>query len=169
MSVSKSEIRVFIQKWRFIKIKFSCVLILKLRLETHLCEFYFLLVKHEKSFGIHEEFDENQRSMSRKQTCPSTCQSKWNNVRSVSKLRDHWSSVKFWLNIQKYVWLGIGISQNRHFSLYFMHPCQEIFDLWYYCSFICFHLLLVQISELYSSAFWLSNANFKLLMFSFCW
>ena len=90
-------------------------------METHLCEFYFLLVKHEKSFGIHEEFDENQRSMSRKQTCPSTCQSKWNNVRSVSKLRDHWSSVKFWLNIQKYVW--IGISQNRHFSLYFMHPC----------------------------------------------
>ena len=84
-------------------------------METHLFEFYFLLVKHEKSFGIHEEFDENQRSMSRKQTCPSTCQSKWNNVRSVSKLRDHWSSVKFWLNIQKYVWFGIGISQNRHF------------------------------------------------------
>ena len=42
-------------------------------METHLCEFYFLLVKHEKSFGIHEEFDENQRSMSRKQTCSSTC------------------------------------------------------------------------------------------------
>ena len=39
-------------------------------METHLCEFYFLLVKHEKSFGIHEEFDENQGSMSRKQTCP---------------------------------------------------------------------------------------------------
>ena len=30
---------------------------------------------------------------------------------------------------------------------------QEIFDLWYYCSFICFHLLLVQISELYWSVF----------------
>ena len=26
---------------------------------------------------------------------------------------------------------------------------QEVFDLWYYCSFICCYLLLVQISELY--------------------
>ena len=30
---------------------------------------------------------------------------------------------------------------------------QEVFDLWYYCSFICCYLLLVQISELYSGGF----------------
>ena len=42
-------------------------------MEIHLCEFYILSVKHEKTFKIHEEFDENQRSMSRKQTCPYTC------------------------------------------------------------------------------------------------
>ena len=56
------------QLWRLkCLINFSCVLILilKLRMGTHLCEFYFLLVKHEKSYVIHEEFDENQRPMSR--------------------------------------------------------------------------------------------------------
>ena len=34
-------------------------------MEIHLCEFYILSVKHEKPFRIHEEFDENQRPMSR--------------------------------------------------------------------------------------------------------
>ena len=46
---------------------------------------------------------------------------------------------------------------------------QEIFDLWYYCSFICFHLLLVQISELYWSVFWLHNVKFESPKFSFSW
>ena len=67
-------------------------------MEIHLCEFYILSVKHEKPFRIHEEFDENQRSMSRKQTCPYTCgtrqamyakASEKMYVSSVSKLRDH--------------------------------------------------------------------------------
>ena len=51
-------------------------------------------------------------------------------------------------------------------SLEFFWPThQEIFVLWYYCSFIWFHLLLVQISELFQVFFWLWNAKFKFPMF----
>ena len=62
--------------------------------------------------------------------------------------------------------MGYGVS--RKFALEISD--QEIFDLWYYCSFICFHLLLVQISELYWSVFfWLHIVKFEFSKFSFSW